>query len=293
MRPKAAFALSAGKIPTRPVTPNSKPMRMIRRAPFLAVTVLATVPFSVSAHAQTRGAATQQASGSDFTEGNLKFHRAGNFYQVTDTDKNQSAGTVIIQPGGAPMYAAMPGYDLKSAYEKHMNGGGSASAAPAAVANNAAVPTAAPAPSASAPALGFDAASKTVTLSGDRSVTFTDNDDLTVQLPGPAGTKTYTLRYHGKGAGGAAKSWADSEQGRVGGSLSGSGVVIILEGANGMPGGQIYDTARGQAFRNSGMEQAKSVTAAVREASDVVKATQPDLAKSNVVKSLLSNNLGL
>jgi hypothetical protein len=35
------------------------------------------------------------------------------------------------------------------------------------------------------------------------------------------------------------------------------------------------------------------VTAAVREAVDVVKTAQPDLVKLNAVNSLVSNNLGI
>ena len=76
--------------------------------------------------------------------------------------------------------------------------------------------------------------------------------------------------------------------------MSGSGVTMNLAPQNGMPGGTVYDTARGVAYGNSGLAQAKSITAAVREAVDVVKnGSDPSLTKLTVVKSLLSNNLGL
>jgi hypothetical protein len=91
--------------------------------------------FSVFGPAQQpRGMASQRTASADtgdFTEGNLKFHRVGGFIQVTDTEKNQAAGTVILNAGGAPMFAPLPGYDIKSAYEKHMNGGASAAVQPA------------------------------------------------------------------------------------------------------------------------------------------------------------------
>jgi hypothetical protein len=224
----------------------------------------------------------------DATIDGLKFHSTGGFIQVTDIAKNQSAGTIILPPNQPPVFAAMPGYDaqIKAAYEKYSKGDTGESAK-----------TAEPAPATPAPgstlSTGFDAASKTVTLPDGRAVTFLDNDNLKVQMPGPAGTKTYDLHYHGKSAGGVFKTWADTEQGKVGGSMGGSGVTMALESQNGMPSGAVYDTARGVAFGNSGMVQAKAITAAVREAADVVKAVQPNLAKLNVVKSLLSNNLGM
>ena len=56
----------------------------------------------------------------------------------------------------------------------------------------------------------------------------------------------------------------------------------------------MFDTARGAVYANSGLAQAKVVTAAVREATDFIKnGPQADLAKQTVVKSLLSNNLGM
>jgi hypothetical protein len=269
-------------------------------ASFVRATALAAVAFSVSAYAQqARGTASQQttfAAPADFIEGNLKFHRAGGFLQVVDTAKNQSAGTVIFPPGGAPMFAPMPGYDIKAAYEKHMNGGGASAAIQTASAGKDDAPgaSAVQSPAAAVPATGFDAVSKTVTLVDGRAVTFVDNDTLRVQMPGPAGAKTYALRFHKAGASGFMKEWAHREQGRVGGSLGGGGVTISLEAQNGMPGGEVYDTAKGTVYGSSSFAQAKSVTAVVREAVEVIKTSgQPDLAKLNVVKSLLSNNLGM
>jgi hypothetical protein len=257
-------------------------------------TALGVVAFSFSASAQQpRGAAkSQSAETGDFTEGNLKFHRASaGFLQVTDTVKNQSAGTVILPPGSAPVFAPMPGYDIKAAYEKHINAGGASAAGQTASAGKEDAPATSAA--LAAPATGFDAASKTVTLPDGRAVTFMDSDNLKVQMAGASGSKTYDLHFHKAGAGGFMKGWAGREQGRVGGSLGGGGVTISLEAENGMPGGEVYDTAKGTVYGNSGFVQAKAVAAAVREASDVVKTAQPDLVKLNVVKSLLSNNLGI
>lgn len=230
----------------------------------------------------------------------LKFHPVGGFIQVVDIANSISAGTIIVTANSAPVFAAMPGYDarLRAAYTKYA-GGDSAAAPPASdPATTAATSAGTPAPAAAtatpiAAAPAFDAASKTVTLSGGRSVTFLDDNKLTVQMPGPAGTKTYDLEYHGKSMGGFFKTMSDTNKGRVGGSVTGSGVAISLEAMNGIPGGPVYDTARGIAFGNSGEAQAKLCTAAVREASTAVKPTQPKLANSTVVQSLLSNNLGL
>jgi len=275
----------------------------MQRIAFVQAAALAGVAFLLPASAQQpRGNTSQQAASTDtgdFTEGNLKFHRSSTgFMQVVDTAKNQNAGTVIFPPGGAPVFAAMPGYDIKSAYEKHMNGGGTSAKPQTATPGKedaASAPAAqAPAAPAAAPAPAFDAATKTVTLPDERAVTFVDGDNLKVRMPGPAGARNYSLHFHKAGAGGLMKGWAGREQGRVGGSLGGSGVTISLESQNGMPGGEVYDTAKGTVYGSSGFAQAKSIVAAVREATDTVKSSaQPDLAKLNVVKSLLSNNLGM
>jgi hypothetical protein len=258
----------------------------IAAAGFVVVIVFA------SAFAQ-QSRSTASADSGDFIEGNLKFHRVGGFLQVTDTVKNQSAGTVIFPPGGAPVFAPMPGYDIQAAYEKHMNSGAAAATAQAATKpDTPATPPSQPSP-ATAPATGFDAATKTVTLSDGRSVTFVDNDNLKVQFPGAA-PRTYDLHFHKASAGGFMQGVAGSQQGRVGGSLGGGGVTISIQIQAGTPSRQIFDTAKGVVYDNSGFEQAKTVTAAVREAAGIVKnSQQPDLAKYNVVKSLLSNNLGM
>jgi hypothetical protein len=143
-------------------------------------------------------------------------------------------------------------------------------------------------PATAVPANGFDAATKTVTLTDGRSVTFVDKDNLKVQLPGPAGTKTYDLHFHKASAGGFMKGLAGREQGRVGGSLGGQRTISLeaqQAGGINLPGGQVYDTAGGTVYASGGFQQAKVVTAAVREAVDVVKTAQPDLAKLNVVNS--------
>ena len=252
--------------------------------------MLATACPHAEAQNRSSHAPSQAVSGAggDAVVDGLKFHPVGGFIQVVDVVKSQSAGTVILPPNQPPVFAAMPGYDarIKTAYEKYSHGSASDPAAPAETGQTSATP-------APAAAVGFDAASKTVTLSDGTIVTFVDNDDLKVQMVGAAGAKTYDLHFHKAGAGGFMKEWAGREQGRVGGSLGGGGVTIRLEAQNGMPGGEVYDTAKGTVYGNSGFVQAKAVTAAVREASDVAETTQPDLAKLNVVKSLLSNNLGI
>jgi hypothetical protein len=212
-----------------------------------------------------------------------------------DTVKNQNAGTVIFPPGGAPVFAPMPGYNIQSAYESHMNARNTPAAATVASKGKEEKSTSASVDTTAAdPKPGFDVASKTVTLADGTTVTFMDNENLKVQIPGGSGSKTYELHFHKASAGGFMKGWANREQSRVGGSLGGGGVTISLEGQNGMPGGEVYDTAKGTVYASSGFAQAKAVTAAVREASDFVKNNgQPDLAKLNVVKSLLNNNLGI
>lgn len=252
----------------------------------LLIVAASALAQSRPSHASAQSAAAAQG---DAVVDGLKFHRAGGFVQVVDVAKNQSAGTVILPPNQPPVFAAMPGYDaqLRAAYEKYSHG----DTGPAAEAKASAKT---PSEQSHPAGTGFDAASKTVTLSDGRAVTFVDNDTLRVEMPGPAGMKAYELQFHKASAGGFMKEWAHREQGRVGGSLGGGGVTISLEAQNGMPGGEVYDTAKGTVYGNSGFVQAKGVTAAVREAVDVVKGSgQPDLAKLNVVKSLLSNNLGM
>jgi hypothetical protein len=252
----------------------------------LLIVAASALAQSRSSHASAQSASETQG---DAVVDGLKFHRAGGFVQVVDVAKNQSAGTVILPPNQPPVFAAMPGYDaqMRAAYEKYSQGDTGTS-------TDAKEPAKAPSGQSTPAASAFDATSKTVTLSDGRAVTFVDNDSLRVQMPGPAGAKIYALRFHKAGAGGFMKEWAHREQGHVGGSLGGGGVTISLEAQNGMPGGEVYDTAKGTVYGNGGFVQAKGVTAAVREAVDVVKGSgQPDLAKLNVVKSLLSNNLGM
>ena len=259
-----------------------------RRHLGLSLLIVAASALAQSRASHASAPSTAEAKGDAVVDG-LKFHRAGGFVQVVDVAKNQSAGTVILPPNQPPVFAAMPGYDaqMRAAYEKYSQG----DTGPAAEAKESVKVPSAQSHSAGT---GFDAASKTVTLSDGSAVIFVDSDNLRVQMPGPAGTKIYALRFHKAGAGGFMKEWAHREQGSVGGSLGGGGVTISLEAQNGMPGGEVYDTAKGTVYGNSGFVQAKGVTAAVREAVEVVKGSgQPDLAKLNVVKSLLSNNLGM
>jgi hypothetical protein len=262
-------------------------------AAVLSVTALSGVACAQKTHAMS------SSDAADFVEGNLKFHRVGSgFIQVTDTAKNQAAGTIILQAGGAPMFAPLPGYDIKTAYEKHMGGG---AAEPAQAANPAKEESPNPGitqPPAPAPTTGFDAASKTVTLSGGRAVTFVDNDNLKVQIPGTAGTKTYDLHYHGTSGGQLAQVWARSEQGRTGmgsgmkGPLAG-GVTITAEPADGMPGGKLYDTLEGGNLASAASlrPRLQPIVDAVKEAAELVKPIQPKLADTKVVKTLLNNNL--
>lgn len=224
----------------------------------------------------------------DFIEGNLNFHRAGGFLQVTDTTNHQSAGTVIFPPGAAPIFASMPGYDIKAAYEKHMNAGAAppaASSAPVpAAAASSSVPAAAPATS------GFDAATRTATLPDGRSVTFVDDNNADVTVPGAAGMQTYHLTYHGNSGMHFARSLASANRGGIGGSM-GTGVVITLAPANGMPGGQLYDTAVGSNVPASVISRVKPIVDTMADAVRLATPAQPKLADTKVVHSILHNNI--
>jgi len=263
--------------------------------------------FSFFARAQQpRGTASQQSSAApttatatdDFSADGMKFHKVpgtGQYggpaiYQVVDVASSNPAGQLLVRADGSKTTMNYPGFDkskIEAAFNSHANSGNSASAVKE---NSAASPNRTPA----SPAPGFDTATKTVTLSDGRAVTFVDNDNLKVQMPGPAGAKTYALHFHKASAGGFMRGWAARAQSKVGGSLGGGGVTINLESQNAMPGGKVYDTAEGTVYGNSGFVQAKAVTAAVREATEVVKTSgHADLAKLNVVQSLLSNNLGM
>lgn len=263
----------------------------------IAAASVAVAVLSLSAFTQQpRG--TSSSDTGDFTEGNLKFHRVGGFIQVTDTEKKAVAGTIIIEPGGASMFAPMPGYDIKSAYEKHMSGAASgvAEATATAAKEESTNGSSTQRPS---PATGFDAASKTVTLSGGRSVTFTDNENAVVRIPDAGGVQAYDLHYHKASAGSFAQVLARHEVGRTGmgsgmaGPLAG-GVTITAESAgDGLPSGKIYDTLEGGnlASRESLRPRVQPIMDALKEASETVKPIEPKLAEAKVVKTLLSNNL--
>jgi hypothetical protein len=271
----------------------------MKRIALFGAAALAAVAFSVSASAQrARGYASQQAGSApaDFTEGNLNFHRSSSgFMQVTDTAKNQSAGTVIFPPNQPPMFASMPGYDIKPAYEKHMNGGGAPAAADAANApkddasnkQNAVAPT---------PETGFNAATKTVTLSGARTVTFVDGDNLKVTVPGAGGDQVYDVTWEKGSVGKFFKSWAATnrgygQQGSGAAGPAGGSFKIILEASNGMRGGVMYDSSIGVAEGNiaPSVTRVQPVVTAVNDAVNEVKPVQPDLAKTHVVKAVLNN----
>lgn len=248
---------------------------------------IVTVAFCLSTLAQqTRGKANDTG---DFTEGNLRFHRVGGFIQVTDIDKKQVAGTIIVQADGALMYAPMPGYDIKAAYEKHMNGGGSEP--PAANAANDAATNSSPAAVSATSKPGWDEASRTVTLSAGRHVTFTDNEHATVVIPGDYGTKAFQLEYHKASAGGFGRSLARYGSGGYG---SGSGLGGPLSGSveiseNGM---KLYDTndgtSRGMRDKSTRIQP---IVDAVQQASDVAKVAHPEIPNEPVVKTLLNNLL--
>jgi len=249
---------------------------------------------SVLSHAQS-----PVSDAGDFVQDGFKFHRttpAGipnmpSVYMVTEISSSNSVGEIMVRPDGTRTSVGFGGFDkdkLEAAYLKHVGG------------NTAAVSAAGTSPSSPAPAAGadaaapsFDAVTKTMSLPGRRSVTFTDDTHAEVRLPIASGIQTYQLEYHKGGGGRFMKSWAATEQGRTGASLSGSGVTISAAGPNGAPGGVIYDTARG-AILPSEVERAKLVISAVHDASEAAKATgHPELAQEKVIKSLLANNLGL
>ena len=257
---------------------------------FFGASVLSVAALSLPAYPQTPHGAASADSG-DFIEDGLKFHKMSAVgtmavYMATEISTSNPAGQILDRGNGSITAQPFPGFDkskIETAYMKHGKAGDAppADAATSAGSNAAATP-------------GFNATNKTVTLSDGRAVTFVDNDNLKVQMPGPAAAKTYALHFHKASAGGFMRGWAARAQSKVGGSLGGGGVTISLESQGGMPGGKVYDTAEGTVYGNSGFVQAKAVTAAVREATEVVKnGGHADLATLNVVKSLLSNNLGM
>lgn len=267
---------------------------MIRIVRFVAAAGLAAAALLMPAEAQqTRGTANAQRP--DAVVDGLKFHSIGGFVQVVDVANSQNAGTIILPPNQGPVFAAMPGYDarIKAAWEKYSKGDTGATEKPAET--TTATTTAAPAnPAAgSSPSPGFDASSKTLTMADGRSVSFVDDKHLTVKLPGVAGTQTYTLQYHGTGLRRLGKTMVTTNRGYVGQSIGGTGVTITLESANGLPGGQLYDTADGANIPAPITTRIKPIIDAVREASDSVKGDHPDLPKLQVVKSLLANNFGI
>jgi hypothetical protein len=199
---------------------------------------------------QTAGQPAADDSG-DFTQDGFKFHRMGpagmlpTTYMITDIAKSNPAGQMILRQGGSTTFMAFPGYDqtkLEAAFKSHANGGGEP--------GQPAQAGASPSPATGTGEAHFDAATKTVTLPGDRVVTFIDNENAEVKLPSVAGVQTYKIHYHGSSAMGGAKVWARSQQGNTGmgsglSGLGGSGVTITLAPSNGMPGGQLYDTSQG------------------------------------------------
>jgi hypothetical protein len=149
-----------------------------------------------------------------------------------------------------------------------------------------------------AAATGFDAKSMTVNLTNGRSVTFVDNENLKVQIPGTAGTQTYDVHYHGTSAAEFAGVWARSTMGNTGmgsglkGPLAG-GVAITAEPKDGMPGGKLYDTLEGGNLASGASlrPRLQPIIDAVKEAAELVKPVEPKLAETKVVKTLLNNNL--
>lgn len=236
------------------------------------------------------------AATDDFTAGGMKFHKVpgtGQYggpavYQVVDIASSNPAGQLMVRADGTKTTMSYPGFDkskIEAAFDGHANGGGAAAGEIAS--------TDKADPRSAAPSTGFDAATKTVTLSDGRTVTFTDDKHAEVKMRAATGTQVYELEYHKGGAGGIFKTWADAGQHKVGGSAGGSGVTISMAAANGMPGGLLYDTARGVNM-GSQVERVKPIISTVREAANVASANgAPKLAQSTVIKSLLSNNLGL
>jgi hypothetical protein len=246
-------------------------------------------------NAQQPATANTGAAADDFTADGMKFHKmpgSGQYggpavYQVVDIASSNPAGQMLVRADGSKTVMSYPGFDkskIEAAYDSHANGTATEAAA-------ATVPPGTTASANLAPVkVGFDPANRIVTLQDGRSVRYIDDTHAEVKLPGPAGMQTYELEYHKGGAGGFARSWADAGSGRAtGSSFGGSGVIITLASANGMPGGQVYDTARGTNVR-SGIDRLKPIISAVTEANQ----SAPDnLRNTKVIKSLENNNLGL
>ena len=277
---------------------HTSTVRAIEVATAIATALLLVNPAAAQRqpyNAQQPTTVTAAAAADDFTANGMKFHKmpgTGQYggpavYQVVDIASSNPAGQMLVRADGSKTIMSYPGFDkskIEAAFNSHANG-----AATEVAATN--IPPATTAPASPTPLkLGFDSASKIVTLQNGGSVRYIDDTHAEVKLPGPAGTQTYELEYHKGGAGGFAKAWADTESGRAtGSSFGGSGVTITLAGANGMPGGQLYDTARGTNVR-SGIDRIKPIISAVTEAN---QSAPDDLRNTKVIKSLESNNLGL
>jgi len=275
---------------------SMRPMALLVRAALLTVAAFSVFAYAQTARGTSSPAGPATAATDDFVADGMKFHKVpgtGQYggpavYQVVDVASSNPAGQLMVRADGTKTTMSYPGFDkskIEAAFNGHANGGG-------ATAGEIASTDKATSRSAAASA-GFDAATKTVTLADGRAVTFIDDKHAEVKMHAAAGPQVYELEYHKGGGGGVLKTWADTQQHKVGGSAGGSGVTISVAAANGMPGGQIYDTARGVNM-GSQVERIKPLISTVREAANVATANgAPKLAQSAVIKSLLSNNLGL
>lgn len=265
-----------------------------------AVASLAMAVLLGPAYAQKQRGSAAAESG-DFEQDGLRFHRANSFIQVVDIAKNQPAGTIIIQPGGALMYAPFPGYDIKAAYEKHMNGGGSQQPSQAA-ANAPTQPAATSVSDAGATRTdtnkAWDADSKTATLSNGTTVTFTDKDHLQVK----EAERTYWVETEKASGFGFAQTVANGQRNRgqsqgtggiggMPGSLAGKGIKITTEIETGGRAvkAEVFNSRKGS---NRTVAAAQvGLGAVVQDIKDAANIAPVEVRDTDVVKGATSLNV--
>ena len=279
-------------------TMNTLGFRRWKRAFVIGIAVFSIAKAAAAAQHTAPQAAPQAAASAegDFTEGKLKFHHlVGGFIQVIDIEKNQAAGTVILPRGGAPVFAPMLGYDIKSAYEKHMNGSAQQPAADAA--------NALPSTPAKATAAGWDAANNEATLPSGTAVTFTDKKHIHVVQ---ANGREYWIEHLGKSAWGFAKTWASNQGGGrgapqgtggfggIGSSLLGEGIRITtkIDFGDGNPRiVEAFNTRTGSNRTVAAMQaQFASLVDDLKQAVATVPTDRTDITKSPVVTGVTHMN---
>lgn len=141
-----------------------------------------------------------------------------------------------------------------------------------------------------AAAIGWDEATKTVTLPTGWSVTSVDDNNAIVHPPGSGNGGVTNMEYdlvkHGKSAGSFIGSYVANTRGSTGGSVFGDGVKILVKFQGGVPA-EMYDTGNGA---QSSRQLPTGIVEAVRDATKVAPSS---FGSTAVFKSLLANRAGL